>query len=93
MKMMDWRADRNLTKEAERILKNKTVKAMIDVLTEERPSTRPLPTVGTNGYDHAYANGLETGWRSAVETLKSLKQPLPNAEDLVATFSENNKEE
>jgi len=93
MKMMDWRADPTLTKDAERVLKNKTVRAMIDVLTEERPTTRPLPTVGTNGYDHAYANGLETGWRSAVETFKSLGENLPYSGHLVATFNDDNKEE
>lgn len=91
MKMMEWRADPNLTNEAERVLKNKTTKAMLEVLTDERPSTRPLPTVGAQGTDHAYANGLETGWRAAVETLKSLAVPLPTSEQIEATFFDENR--
>ncbi len=89
--MMEWRADPNLTSEAERVLRNKTTKAMLDVLVDERPSTRPLPTVGAQGTDHAYANGLETGWRAAVETLKSLAVPLPTSEQVMATFSDENR--
>lgn len=91
MKMMEWRADPNLTSEAERVLKSKTTKAMLEVLTDERPSTRPLPTVGAQGTDHAYANGLETGWRAAVETLKSLGDPLPSSEQIEATFFDENR--
>ena len=91
MKMMEWRADPNLTNEAERVLKNKTTKAMLEVLTDERPSTRPLPTVGAQGTDHAYANGLETGWRAAVETLKALAVPWPTSEQIEATFFDENR--
>tara|TARA_Y100001963_G_scaffold159589_1_gene263939 strand:+ start:670 stop:951 length:282 start_codon:yes stop_codon:yes gene_type:complete len=93
MKMMDWRADPTLTSEAERVLKNKTVRAMLEVLTDERPSTRPLPPVGAQGTDHAYANGLESGWRAAVETMKMLAVPLPTNEEMVATFEDSNKDD
>jgi len=91
MKMMEWRADPSLTSDADRVLKNKTTRAMLDVLVDERPSTRPLPTMGAEGTDHAYANGLETGWRAAVETLKSLAVPLPASEQILATFSDENR--
>jgi len=93
MKLMEWRADPSLTSDAERVLKNKTLRAMIDVLTDEQPSTRPLPTVGASGTDHAYANGLETGWRAAVETFKSMGTGLPSSEVLAATFAEENADD
>jgi hypothetical protein len=66
---------------------------MIDVLTDEQPSTRPLPAVGASGTDHAYANGLETGWRAAVETFKSMGTGLPSSEVLAATFAEENADD
>ena len=92
MKLMDWKADPSLTSDADRVLKNKTVKVMLEVLVNEQPSTRPLPTVGASGIDHAYANGLETGWRTAIETFKSMATPLPDQQQLVATFADENKD-
>ena len=93
MKLMEWRGDPSLTSDAERVLKNKTIRAMIEVLIDEQPSTRPLPTIGASGTDHAYANGLETGWRSAVETFKVMGTKLPSAEVLPATFADDNTDD
>ena len=93
MTLHQWRSDPSLIDASEKHLKTKTMKAMMDVLTEERPSNKPLPTMGATGHDHAYANGIEVGYRACITTIKAMAVPLPVSEDIVATFedeSDNN---
>ena len=92
MNLTEWRGDPSLIDAAEKHLKTKTMKAMMEVLTEERPSTKPLPILGASGTDHAYANGLDSGWCACVTTIKAMAVPMPGAEDIIATFSDENKE-
>ena len=86
MTLNQWRSDPSLIDAADKHLKTKTMKAMMGVLNEERPSNKPLPTMGADGYDHAYANGLEVGFRACVTTIKAMAVTLPTSEDIIATF-------
>jgi hypothetical protein len=88
MNLTQWRSDPNLIDSADKHLKTKTGKAMMDVLTEERPSNKPLPTMGATGFDHAYANGIEVGYRACVTTIKAMAVALPSQEEIMATFEE-----
>lgn len=90
MNLTQWRSDPNLIDASEKHLKTKTMKAMMDVLNEERPCNKPLPTMGATGYDHAYANGIEVGFRACITTIKAMAVPPPVSENIMATFENEN---
>ena len=86
MNLNQWRLDPSLIEAAEKHLRTKTMKAMMDVLIEERPRNKPLPTMGASGHDHAYANGIEVGFAACITTIKAMAVPLPNSDEIIATF-------
>ena len=92
MNLTQWRSDPSLIEAAEKHLKTKTMKAMMDVLSEERPSNKPLPTMGASGHDHAYANGIEVGYRACVTTIKAMAVNLPVSENIMATFEDESED-
>mgnify|MGYP001257109836 CR=1 FL=1 len=87
MTLNQWRSDPSLIEAADKHLKTKTMKAMMDILSEERPCNKPLPP-GATGHDHAYANGIEVGYRICVASIRAMAVPSQAASDIVATFEE-----
>ena len=86
MNLQQWRQDPNLTDSARKQLNNKTFPKMLEVLKNELHTNRVLPAVGTEPHSFVYAYGVEVGYRQAIATLELMGAPLPNQEQVEATF-------
>tara|TARA_R110000824_G_scaffold125134_6_gene284069 strand:- start:2001 stop:2198 length:198 start_codon:yes stop_codon:yes gene_type:complete len=64
---------------------------MMTTAEAEVPSNRSLPPMGASGTDHAYANGMEVGYRRCLYVIRQMavtQDGLP--EVVVADFSDKN---
>lgn len=64
---------------------------MLKVAEAELPSNYPLPAMGGSATDHAYANGIEVGYRRCLSIIEQMATHPEQVPELVADFSEKNQ--
>ena len=86
MNLNQWRTDGGLIKAAAKLQQNKTFRQTLEVLGNELPTNRTLPAMGANSHDFAYGYGVEVGFRQCMATMEAMAHPIPEVEEVEATF-------
>lgn len=86
LRLADWRKNGALVTKAGMVLKQQTVRAMLQVLKNETPANLGLQLIGTRTEDRAALQARIEGFHLAINMLESMDKPLVKQEPLVATF-------
>lgn len=86
LRLVDWRKNGALTTKAGMVLKQQTMRAMLQVLKNETPANYAMAIAGTRTEDRAALQARIEGFHIAINMLESMDKPLTKAEPLVATF-------
>jgi len=86
LRLVDWRKNGALVTKAGMVLKQQTLRAMLQVLKNETPANLGLAIVGTRPEDRAALQAKIEGFHLAINMLESMDKPITKQEPLVATF-------
>jgi len=86
LRLVDWRKNGALTTKAGMVLKQQTVRAMLQVLKNETPANLGLAIVGTRTEDRAALQARIEGFHLAINMLESMDKPIVTQEPIMATF-------
>lgn len=86
LRLVEWRKNGALTTKAGMVLKQQTMRAMLQVLKNETPANLGFQAVGSRTEDRAALQAKIEGFHLAINMLESMDKPITNKEPLQATF-------
>lgn len=86
LRLDQWRSMPDLVLAAQRLRKDSTFRAIIDVLRTESPANYGLPLTGVSPEDRCHHASKIEGYNLALNNLESLCHVNPHTEPIEATF-------